>query len=388
LVLGEVQAIDLDARRLTVDTVGVRSEVAYDSLILAAGAQQSYLGRPDFGWDAPGMKTIDDALELRGRIFGAFEMAEREPDPSLRQIWRTFVVVGAGPTGVELAGQIAELTRRSLHRNFRRIDPAQSPIVLLDAAPTILGAFPESLQRRAARDLERLGVELHLGARVTGVDARGIDTDSFEPGVRRIEAVTKIWAAGVEASPLARVVAEAAGARTDRAGRVHVRPDCTLPGHPEVFVIGDSMRLEECPASPRWRSSPAAMPPRRSRAGCAATPPSGRSATATRERWRRSPIRARSRASDPYGPGGSSPVAAVDRRPSVRADRLQEPRGRPVGLDGRIHRPGSAAAHDDDPAGLRATGARGPGGGGQRRRGGLPRYGASSGAASASAITR
>ncbi|MDA0166839.1 NAD(P)/FAD-dependent oxidoreductase [Solirubrobacter ginsenosidimutans] len=247
VLLGEVQAINLDARRLTIDSVGVRSEVSYDSLILAAGAQQSYFGRPDFAWDAPGMKTIDDALELRGRIFGAFEMAEREPDPRLRRIWLTFVVVGAGPTGVELTGQIAELAHRSLRRNFRRIDPAESRIVLLDAAPTLLGAFPESLQRRAARDLERLGVELHLGARVTGVDAAGIDTDASAPGLRRLEAATKIWAAGVEASPLGRLVAGAAGSRTDRTGRVHVHPDCTLPGHPEVFVIGDLMQLDELP---------------------------------------------------------------------------------------------------------------------------------------------
>ena len=247
VLLGEVQAIDLHARRLTVDTLGLRSEVAYDSLILATGARQSYFGRPDFAWDAPGMKTIDDALELRGRIFGAFEMAEREPDPRLRSVWLTFVVVGAGPTGVELAGQIAELARQSLRRNFRRIDPAESRIVLLDAAPTILSSFPQSLQRRAARELERLGVELHLGARVTGVDARGIDTDAFEPGARRIEAATKIWAAGVEASPLGRMVAEASGARMDRGGRVEVLPDCTLPGHPEVFVIGDLMSLDGLP---------------------------------------------------------------------------------------------------------------------------------------------
>jgi NADH:quinone reductase (non-electrogenic) len=193
------------------------------------------------------MKTIDDALELRGRIFGAFEMAEREPDPRLRRIWQTFVVVGAGPTGVELAGQIAGLAHRSLRRNFRRIDPAAARIVLIDAAPAILGSFPESLQRRAARDLERLGVELHLGAAVTGVDERGIDTSAEDPGRRRIEAATKIWAAGVKGSPLGRMIAAAAGADVDRAGRVRVRSDCTLPGHPEVFVVGDLMSLDGLP---------------------------------------------------------------------------------------------------------------------------------------------
>ena len=247
VLLGEVEAIDLDARRLSVDTLGLRSEVAYDSLILAAGAQQSYFGRPEFARDAPGMKTVDDALELRGRIFGAFEMAEREPDARLRRMWTTFVVVGAGATGVELAGQIAELARRSLRRDFRTIDPADARVVLLDAAPSILGSFPAALQRRSVRELERLGVEVHLRAAVTGVDARGIDTDARDPVLRRIDAATKIWAAGVEASPLGRLVADAAGADLDRAGRVRVRPDCTLPGHPEVFVVGDLMRLDDLP---------------------------------------------------------------------------------------------------------------------------------------------
>jgi NADH:ubiquinone reductase (H+-translocating) len=247
VVLGDVQGIDLDARRLIVETLGQRSEVSYDSLILATGASQSYFGHPEFARDAPGMKTIDDALELRGRIFGAFEMAERESDPARQRLWLTFVVVGAGPTGVELAGQIAELARRSLRHNFRRIDPATARVVLLDAGPTILPAFPESLQSSAARTLESAGVEIHLGAMVTGVDQRGVDTNSKDPGLRRIEAVTKIWAAGVEASPLGRMVGRTAGAGVDRAGRVQVRGDCTLPGHPEVFVIGDLMNLDGLP---------------------------------------------------------------------------------------------------------------------------------------------
>jgi len=244
VVLGNVQAIDLDGRRLTVDTLGQPSEVPYDSLILATGANQSYFGHPEFARDAPGMKTIDDALELRGRIFGAFEMAERESDPARQRLWLTFVVVGAGPTGVELAGQIAELARRSLRLNFRRIDPATARVVLLDSGPAILRTFPESLQRRTARTLESMGVEIHLGTMVTGVDQRGIDTNANDPGLRRIEAITKIWAAGVEASPLGRMVA---GAAVDRAGRVKVRADCTLPGHPEVFVIGDLMSLDGLP---------------------------------------------------------------------------------------------------------------------------------------------
>ena len=247
VMLGEVEAIDLDARRLTVNTLGLGSDVRYDSLIIATGTEQSYFGRPEFARHAPGMKTIDDALELRGRIFGAFEMAEREPDPQLRRMWLTFVVVGAGATGVELTGQIVELARGSLRGNFRRIDPAESRIVLLDAHATILRTFPESLQRRTVRQLERMGVEIHLGAKVTGVDERGVDTNAEDPRLRRIEAATKVWAAGVEASPLGRMVAEPAGARVDRAGRVEVRPDCTLAGHPEVFVVGDLMGLDGLP---------------------------------------------------------------------------------------------------------------------------------------------
>ena len=247
VVLGEVIDIDLDARRVTVDTIGQRNQIAYDSLIVATGASQSYFGHPEFAHDAPGMKTIDHALELRGRIFGAFEMAERETDPAARRRWLTFVVVGAGPTGVELAGQLAELSRRSLRGNFRHIDPAEARVILLDAAPTILPAFPEALRERAARDLRDMGVEIHVGTMVTGVNEQGIDTNSTEPQVRRIDAATKIWAAGVQASPLGRILAEASGVELDRAGRVKVEADCTLPGHPEVFVIGDLMSLDNLP---------------------------------------------------------------------------------------------------------------------------------------------
>jgi NADH dehydrogenase len=247
VMLGEVQDIDLDARTLTVDTLGLKSEVPYDSLILATGANQSYFGHSEYAAHAPGMKTIDDALELRGRIFGAFDMAEREPDHELQKIWLTFVVVGAGPTGVELAGQIAELAHQVLRRDYRRIDPTQARIVLLDALPTILTSFPEPVQQRAARKLQQIGVEIRVGTRVTGLNQKGIDTDSEDHAVRRIEAATKIWAAGVEASPLGRQIADAAGAELDRAGRVLVAADCSLPGHPDVFVVGDLMSLDGLP---------------------------------------------------------------------------------------------------------------------------------------------
>lgn len=247
VVLGEVVAVDLETRRLTLNTLDRRTELCYDSLIVATGASQSYFGHPEFADDAPGMKTIDDALELRGRILGAFEMAEREPDPASRRRFLTFVVVGGGPTGVEVAGQLVELSRHALRNNFRRINPARARVVLLDAGPTVLGAFPESLQRRAMQDLEDIGVEVHLGTAVTHVDPYGLETNSTDPSLRRIEAATKIWAAGVQASPLGRLLADASGAELDRSGRVKVEDDCTLPGRPEVFVIGDLMHLRQLP---------------------------------------------------------------------------------------------------------------------------------------------
>jgi NADH:ubiquinone reductase (H+-translocating) len=247
VVLGEVTSIDLEARLLTVETLSRRSELPYDSLIVAAGAAQSYFGHPEYADYAPGMKTIDHALELRGRIFGALELAEQEEDAVARARLLTFVVVGAGPTGVELAGQLAELSRHSLRSNFRRIDPAAARVILVDSAPSILAAFPVSLRQRAAEDLRGMGVEIHEGTTVTSVDADGVSTASDNPQARRIEAATKIWAAGVEASPLGRVLAEASAAEVDRAGRVKVERDLTLPAHPEVFVVGDLMSLNGVP---------------------------------------------------------------------------------------------------------------------------------------------
>jgi NADH dehydrogenase len=243
VLLGHVVAIDAHARIATVETLDERTEVPYDSLIVAGGASQSYFGHDEFEVYAPGMKSIDDALELRGRIFGAFEMAEREPDPQTRQRWLTFVVVGAGPTGVEMAGQIAELAHRSLGQNFRKIDPADARVVLLDGGSTALASFPASLQRRALEDLGRLGVEVHLDTLVTGVDEDGVDTNSHDPQLVRIAAGTKVWAAGVEASPLGGMLAASTGVELDRAGRVKVEPDCTVPGHPEIFVVGDLMSM-------------------------------------------------------------------------------------------------------------------------------------------------
>ena len=247
VLLGEVVHIDLAARELMLDTIGERTLVNYDSLIVAAGSAQSYFGHDEFAVHAPGMKTIDDALEVRGRIFGAFEMAELESEAERRDAWLNFVVVGAGPTGVELAGQIAELSHRALERNYRAFDLGDARVILLDAADAVLATFPKRLQRYAHRTLERLGVEVRLGSMVTGVDADGLAVKLKDGSTDRIEARMKIWAAGVQASRLGRILGEQSNATVDRAGRVSVLPDCTLPGHPEVFVIGDMMRLDRLP---------------------------------------------------------------------------------------------------------------------------------------------
>jgi NADH:ubiquinone reductase (H+-translocating) len=247
VLLGEVVHIDLGGHDVVIDTIGERSRVPYDSLIVAAGAAQSYFGHDEFAAEAPGMKTIDDALELRGRIFGTFELAELESEAERRDALLTFVVVGAGPTGVEVAGQIAELSRRALKGNYRAFDPGSARIIVLDAADTVLPPFPEPLQRRARRDLEQLGVDVRLGSMVTGIDADGLDVKLKDGSTDRIGARTKIWAAGVQASPLGAILGEQSEASVDRAGRVSVQPDCTLPGHPEVFVIGDMMSLDHLP---------------------------------------------------------------------------------------------------------------------------------------------
>ena len=244
--LGEVTDIDLAKHTVTSTVLDQTSITAYDSLVVAAGAGQSYFGNDHFARFAPGMKSIDDALELRGRIFGSFEMAELVEDEEQRTRLMTFVVVGAGPTGVEMAGQIAELSRRTLRHEFRRIDPRQARVILLDAAPSVLGSFGDRLGAKAVTRLNEIGVEVQLGAKVVGVDGTGIEVEDAQ-GRRRIESVCKVWAAGVSASPLGALLAEQSGAGLDRAGRIEVLPDLTLPGHPEVFVVGDMIALDGLP---------------------------------------------------------------------------------------------------------------------------------------------
>jgi NADH dehydrogenase len=245
--MGEVTAIDATSRRLAVDAPdGSQRQLAYDSLILAGGMRTSYFGNDGFARWAPGMKTVEQALLLRGRIFGAFEMAEWERDERLRAAWLTFAIVGAGPTGVELAGQIGELAHHSLRGNFRNFDPASARILLFDGGERILPSFGERLSAKAATALERLGIEIHVQTMVTSLDAHSI-TVRADVGERTIETRTCIWAAGVRAAPLAALLAAATGARTDRLGRVSVSPDCSLPSHPEIFVVGDMMDLDGLP---------------------------------------------------------------------------------------------------------------------------------------------
>ena len=247
VILGTVTEIDLEARTVTSVVLDQTTVTPYDSLVVAAGAGQSWFGNDHFAAHAPGMKSIDDALELRGRIFSAFEWAELATTPEDAAAYLTFVVVGAGPTGVEMAGQIAELSRRTLARDFRSIDPTSARIVLLDAAPQVLPAFGEGLGASAQARLEVMGVEVRLGARVVDVDESGLVVESADGTRERIESACKVWAAGVQASPLAAQLAERSGAGLDRAGRIEVLPDLTVPGHPEVFVVGDMISLNQLP---------------------------------------------------------------------------------------------------------------------------------------------
>jgi NADH dehydrogenase len=247
VLLGEVTDIDLAAHTVVSTAGGVATTTHYDSLIVAAGAATSYFGHDEFAHNAPGLKSIDDALELRGRIFSAFEFAELEQNEKARAEWMTFAVVGAGATGVEMAGQISELARRTLVKDFRSIDTRRTRIVLVDALDDVLGAFGTKLSAGAAKQLKKLGVEVWLDERVVEVDDRGLTVEDKSGTRTRVPARTIVWAAGVQASSLTKTLAEQTGAEIDRGGRIKVQPDCSLPGHPDVFVIGDMMSLNDYP---------------------------------------------------------------------------------------------------------------------------------------------
>lgn len=248
VLLGEVIDINMTANTVTSKLMGMETVAPYDSLIVAAGAQQSYFGNDQFATYAPGMKTIDDALELRGRILGAFEAAEFTDDLAERTRRLTFVVVGAGPTGVEVAGQIKELAHRTLKGAFRTITPSDCRVILLDAAPAVLPPMGDKLGLKAQHRLEKMGVEVQLNAMVDDVDYQGLTIKEKDGTKRRIECACKVWAAGVQASSLGKIIAhQSDGTEVDRAGRVVVEPDLTVKGHPNVFVVGDLMSVPDVP---------------------------------------------------------------------------------------------------------------------------------------------
>lgn len=248
VVLAEASGFDLEAREVRlrpVDGVPAPEAIRYDSLIVAGGSHYSYFGHDEWIGFAHEVKSLESALAVRGQILSAFEAADAETDPEKREAWLTFAIVGGGPTGVEMAGQIGELARDTLHRDFRAIDTRRCRILLIEAADRLLTSFPPSLSEKAARSLGRLGVTLMLGWTVVGVDADGVTIDDGGGARERILARTVVWAAGVSASELASKLSELTGAELDRAGRVTVEPDLTLPGRPEVFALGDMVRVRE-----------------------------------------------------------------------------------------------------------------------------------------------
>ena len=248
VLLAEVADFDLDSRELhlrSVSTVPAPERLGYDTLVVAGGSHYSYFGHQDWREHAAEVKSLESALAVRSRLLTAFEAAEAEPNAEAREAWLTFVVVGAGATGVEMAGQIAELARDTLRRDFRSIDPRRARVLLVEAADRVLTSFPPSLSAKAERSLRRLGVTVLTGRTVIGIDAGGVTLDGGDGRAERIPSRAVVWAAGVTASGLAGRLAELTGAERDRVGRVAVEPDLTLPGHSEVFAIGDMVRVRE-----------------------------------------------------------------------------------------------------------------------------------------------
>jgi NADH dehydrogenase len=251
---GEVHGFDIGRRVVQLDDL----EIAYDTLIVAAGARDSYFGHPEWEQFAPGLKSIEDATQIRGRLLTAFEVAERASDLDHRRRLLTFVIVGGGPTGVELAGTMAEIARHTLKHEFRHIDPSDSQIMLIEAGERILAAYPPDLSEKAQRSLERLGVIVRTKTMVTNVAADHVML-KFGGVEERLATNTIVWAAGVEASPLAKKLADATGAKLDRAGRLIVEPDLSLVGHPEIFVLGDMVNYSHQGGKPLPGVAPVAI---------------------------------------------------------------------------------------------------------------------------------
>ena len=248
VLLADVADFALDSRELhlrPVSAVPAPERLGYDTLIVAGGSHYSYFGHEAWRMHAAEVKSLESALAVRSRLLAAFEAAEAEPDAAARNAWLTFVVVGAGATGVEIAGQIAELARDTLRRDFRTIDPRRARILLVEAADRVLTSFPPSLSAKAERSLRRLGVTVLTGRKVVGIDAAGVTLEGRDGGADRVASRAVVWAAGVTASALAGRLADLTGAARDAAGRVTVEADLTLPGHPEVFAIGDMVRVRD-----------------------------------------------------------------------------------------------------------------------------------------------
>ncbi|HJT89937.1 MAG TPA: NAD(P)/FAD-dependent oxidoreductase [Bryobacteraceae bacterium] len=236
VLLGEAVGLDARARKVTLRDGAV---FEYDSLIAATGSESSYYGHDQWREWAPSLKSVEEATAIRHKILYAFEAAERVADPEERRAWLTFVIVGGGATGVELAGALGEIARHTLKHEFRSIDPKEARILILDGSPRVLTSYPEDLSARAEESLVRLGVRVRTGVRVVGVDAEGVSFQHVEGGPERLEAKTVLWAGGVQVSAFARILAEATGAQTDRGGRLKVNADLSLPGFPEIYVVGD-----------------------------------------------------------------------------------------------------------------------------------------------------
>ena len=341
VILGEVEQVDVEAREVHVDEFGKALTIPYDSLIVAGGATSSYFGHDEFREFSFSMKSLDDALALRGQIFGAFELAEAEPDPEERRRLMTFVVIGGGPTGVEMAGQLRELSRRALRRNYRMIDPVETRVVLVEGVDRLVGSMGSYLARMTKRDLTRMGVEIHLDTMVTNMDETGVEITKQDSSTEWIPAATKVWAAGTRAAGLGSTVAGAAGAETDKAGRVVVNPDCSIPTHPEVYRRG---RPDGAPrrSARRGRGGDAIRRPRRP---LDRAPPGRQTDQAV-------PL------SRPWDPGRDLSIhcggqdrpapgrrirrmAAVARRARHLPHRIQEPVRRADPLAGQFRRPGS-----------------------------------------------
>jgi NADH:ubiquinone reductase (H+-translocating) len=344
-VMAEATGLDAGRRRLTVRRpLGDELELGYDYLIVAAGVAQSYFGHDEFAPLAPGMKTIADALTIRRRVFGAFEMAETAADAAERQRWLTFALVGAGPTGVELAGQIRELATRTLRREFRRIRPEDARVLLFDGGAAPLASFGPRLSDIAGRTLRKLGVELHMNTVVTDIDRDGLAARATDGSITRHQAGVVLWTAGVEAPPVAAAVAAATGAATDRAGRIAVGDDLTVAGHPEIFVIGDLMSLRKLPGV-----AEVAMQSGHHAGRAIGRAVAGRPVPVSRPGLGRLHLPREGRAVGRPGPAGRLPrLGGLAVHPHRVPDRLPEPGGRHLDLVAGLHprlTPGAGLHH-------------------------------------------